>query len=362
MLARLLRQLHQAPARLEPDPLLAIGFRQAVCESFCAQDGAAIARALTDYLPEDAGVTVAFDAQTVRHPMSCIWSLTSEHGSHFVFPIMKPGQELEVVVERWLSLLGLFLAAARQGVVGSSIVISFNDCAPEPGLTFCGNAPEHILLPDFCFLQSHGYLEARQYFARHQPKWKERSPRVFWRGSSLGQKHHPILQMPRARLCLLGQQMGEDWGDIGLAALFHISDQDADELRRQQLIKEKVRWKELSNYRFHIDIDGHASAYSGLFRKLLSGGLVLKVASPDSFRQWYYDQLVPGVNFVAVRSDLSDLVELVSYYRQHTREAESIAQRGRKVALSLTYEKQFVFGLETVAHAFARTCPSKGGV
>lgn len=63
--------------------------------------------------------------------------------------------------------------------------------------------------------------------------------------------------------------------------------------------------KELSSYRFHIDIDGHGPSY-GLFLKLLSGGLVLKVQSPDRCVQWYYDRLVPEVNFVPVREDLSD--------------------------------------------------------
>ena len=285
--------------------------------------------------------------------MSCVWSLTKERGSHFIFAIPQPGQLLEVVVKRWLSLFRLFLSVAEQGAAKGSTVINFNDLAIEPGLAFCGNTPEHILLPDFAFLQSHGYRDARLHFARNQPKWEARSPRVFWRGSSLGQKHHPILEMPRARLCLLGQTMGEEWGDIGLAALFHISEADADELRRRQLVKEKVKWRELSNYRFHIDIDGHASSFSGLFLKLLSGGLVLKVESPEGCRQWYYDQLVPGVNFVPVRSDLTDLVEIVSYYRKHPRLSESIAQRGRSLAQSLTYDKEFAFALRAVARAFA---------
>ncbi len=285
--------------------------------------------------------------------MSCAWSLSPQRGSHFTFPDFQPGQLLEVVVERWLSLFDLFLAAQREIDQGGSTMISFNDLAAEPGLGFCGNAPGHILLPDFAFLQSHGYREARRYFAHHQPAWEERSSRVFWRGSSVGQKNHPILEMPRARLCLLAQEMGEEWGDIGLVELFHISEADADALRSRRLLKPKVSWKELSNYRFHIDIDGHASSYAGLFLKLLSGGLVLKVQSPERCVQWYYDRLLPGVNFVPVRSDLSDLAEIVSHYRQHPRAAEEIARRGRELALSLTYEKEFASALRTVARAFA---------
>ena len=353
VVTRFLRRLRRPPPTVEPNPLLASDFRQSLCKYFCAQNGAAISRALAECLPAAAGVTVAFERGAVRHPMSCVWSLTRERGSHFIFPIPQSGQLLEVVVERWLSLFRLFLAVAEQGAAKGSTVINFNDLAIEPGLGFCGNAPEHILLPDFEFLKSRGYRDARLHFARNQPKWEERSPRVFWRGRSVGQKQYPILEMPRARLCLLGQTMGDEWGDIGLVALFDISEPDADELRRRQLMKKKVNWRELSNYRFHIDIDGHASSYSGLFRKLLSGGLVLKVESPEGCRQWYYDQLVPGLNFVPVRSDLSDLVEIVGYYREHPRLSESIAQRGRALAQSLTYEKEFAFALRTATRAFS---------
>ena len=284
--------------------------------------------------------------------MSGRWSLGPARGSHFAFRILPAGQLLEVVVERWLSLFPLYLAAAEQGMEGS-LVINFNDLGMEPGLAFAGHAPEHILLPDFEFLKSHGYGEARSHFARHQPPWEERSPLVFWRGRSVGQKHHPILEMPRSRLCLLGETMGAGWGDIGFAALFHISDGDAETLRRRRLLKARVPWKTLSRYRFLIDIDGHASSYSGLFRKLLAGGLVLKVQSPEGSRQWYDDRLIAGENIVSIRSDLSDLVEAVAYYRAHPRVAQRIARRGRELALSLSYEKEFAFALRAVGRAFS---------
>ncbi len=334
MLTRFFTRFTQPPPRLKLASLLAPAFRQAICESFCAQDELAIAHTLAPYLPIEAGVTVAFKAGAVRHRMSCLWSVTSQGHSHFTFPVPQAGQALEVVVQRWLSLFDLFIAVAEENGVSGSAAISFNDQTAEPGFAFCGNSREHILLPDADFFRTRGYQEAREHFSQHQPAWEERSARVFWRGSSVGQKQHAILEMPRARLCLLAKAMGDDWGDIGLAELFHISEADGNELRSRELLKEKVQWKTLSDYRYHVDIDGHASSFSGLFRKLLSGGLVLKVQSPHNCRQWYYDQLIPGVNFVPVRSDLSDLVEIVSYYRENPLEAKSIAQRGRDLAVA----------------------------
>ncbi|MDQ3115303.1 MAG: hypothetical protein M3Q86_01620 [Verrucomicrobiota bacterium] len=154
MLTRLLRGLRRPPAPVAK--ILEDGFRRAIYEEFCAQDGPAIARALAVHLPHDTAVTVAFDPVAVPHPMSCAWSLAKDRGSHFTFPAFQPGQLLEVVVERWLSLFDLFLAAQRKFERGGSTMISFNDLAAEPGLGFCGSAPGHILLPDFAFLQTHG--------------------------------------------------------------------------------------------------------------------------------------------------------------------------------------------------------------
>jgi hypothetical protein len=58
-----------------------------------------------------------------------------------------------------------------------------------------------------------------------------------------------------------------------------------------------------------IDIDGNANSWDGLFWKLLSNSVVLKVESNNS--QWYYSQLKPWHHFVPVKADLSDLVEKV---------------------------------------------------
>ena len=83
-----------------------------------------------------------------------------------------------------------------------------------------------------------------------------------------------------------------------VAGVVEISDSDARELAALDLMKEPVPSKELSDFRFHIDIDSHANTYAAFFRKLLSGGLVLKVASADHSAQWYYERLQPRENFV----------------------------------------------------------------
>ncbi len=241
MLTRLLRGLRRPPA-LVTGPLLEAGFRRTLCEYFCAQDGPAIARALAGHLPRGAAVTVAFDPVAVPHPMSCAWSLAKQLGSDFIFPAFQPGQLVEVVVERWLSLFDLFFAAQRECERDGWTMISFNDLGPSPAWRFAEMLPVISSCPISRF-SNRAVTARRGSINRNQPRWEERSPRVFWRGSSVGQKNHAILEMPRARLCLLAQEMGAHWGDIGLAALFHISEADADELRHRQLVEAKCRGK-----------------------------------------------------------------------------------------------------------------------
>ena len=285
--------------------------------------------------------------------MSCLWSRGETGESRFTFSDLPPGHTLNTVVNRWLALFELFLHLARKRRPSGKVVINFNDAGLEPGLAFCGETPDYILIPDPDFFRSRGYAKEREYFARHPVPWDQRSPTVFWRGSSLGQKHHAIENMPRARLCQIAKAAPNSTFDAGIVDVFDVSDSDAEQLRSMGVIKSRVSWKELSKYRYHIDIDGHANSFAGLFRKLLSGGLVLKVASPSGYAQWYYHRLRPWENFVPVRSDLSDLLEVAAYCREHDNIAQRIARNGHQLALSLTFESEFNAAVKTVRKAFS---------
>lgn len=298
---------------------------------------------------------VGFDPAAVRSGMSCAWSRSQTRGSSFIFSSFKPGNVVNTVVNRWLALWELYASLDRPENPSGRVVINFNDAGLEPGLAFCGNSPDYLLIPDSNFFKSGGYAKAREHFAKRPLPWDQRCPSVFWRGSSLGKKSNPISEMPRARLCQIAKAARHDWLDIGMVDIFDVSESDAAQLRSLDLIKERVHWKQLYKYRFHIDIDGNANSYAGLFLKLLSGGVVLKVASPNHYTQWYYHRLKPWKNFVPVRSDLSDLLEVAAYCRDHNDLARSIAFRGRQLALSMTYEKELAGAVETVRKALSKS-------
>jgi len=329
-------------------------FQRSLSTHFCTQNGAAIERAVAG-LYDGARVRVEFDPGAVQHEMSCVWARSQTRGSSFIFSSFQPGRLVNTVVNRWLALWDLYAHLDRPENPGGRVVINFNDVGVEPGLTFCGNSPDSLLIPDSNFFKSRGYEKAREFFAKNPLPWDQRCASVFWRGSSLGTKGNPILEIPRARLCQIAKAARHDWLDIGLVDTVDISESDAAQLRSLDLIKERVHWTQLHKYCFHIDIDGNANSYAGLFRKLLSGGVVLKVASPDHCTQWYYHRLKPWENFVPVRSDLTDLLEVAAYCRDHDDLARNIALRGRELAFSMTYEKELAGAVETVRKAFSKS-------
>ena len=351
---RLLRAARERFARCRPPKTFATPseeFQRELASYFCAADATAIEEAVSRHY-DGRRVTVAFDSSAVQFPMSCAWSCSPGGIPCFTFPRFVPGLRVNTVVERWLALMELFLAYEEARHPGGHVLVNMNDAGLEPGLAFCGNSPEYTLIPDHAFLTSRGYAKERRYFERSQLSWANRSARVFWRGTPIPRRGAALGDIPRVRLCQIANAGPIDMFDVGLVETFEIPRSDNEELSAMGLMKDRVTWKTLGNYRFHVDIDGNASTYAGLFRKLLSGGLVLKVASPDEYAQWYYGRLKPWKNFVPVRSDLSDLLEVTAYCRAHEELSRRIAQNGRALALSLTFEREFAAALEAMKAAF----------
>lgn len=200
------------------------------------------------------------------------------------------------------------------------------------------------LVADSEFMRLTGYASAISEFAS-LPAWIDRSDVPYWRGSSTGRRDGPtILDIPRARLCRVGRDLGYDF------AISHAVQEGSDVgmIAASGLLGSPDPWTALAGKRYNIDIDGNTSAWASLFLKLLCGGAVLKVASPHGYRQWYYDRLVPWENFAPVRSDMSDLEEVVERLRGDAALAESIGRAGRHLAMSLTYETQIQASVQAV--------------
>ena len=271
------------------------------------------------------------------------WVLHSGISCELIFNHSMPAERYQFFITRLLALFPLLQAFhASKYFSPGRLFINLDDSADAAGLAFCSNRDDTILIPDTDFLGTYGYRESRLDFMVNSPPWSMRKPIAFWRGTTTGVRIEEAWQaLPRLNLCALAnQETTSSLFDVGVSSFAQVSKKEKNEIIASGYLR-AYRPMSISNqYQYQIDIDGNTNAWAALFQKLLSGSVVLKVASPGNFRQWYYDQLIPWKNFVPVRSDMSDLVEKIQWLLTHDDEAREIGINGAKLAYQLTYEQE----------------------
>jgi hypothetical protein len=319
------------------------GMQRAFASSHADEASVAISRYF------DKPITIAFGA-TGTHiltfavlfttPMQLVFADLTQAGTHVI----------QAAVERCLGVMPLINATAERLGAGSTaeVLVNLNDEGVDSGLCFCTHQDMFTLVPDPVFLGWKGYDWLRSHVLEHPRRWRERRSRAFWRGTTTGRQDGSVLNLPRVRLCQLGRQDRPDLYDVGLTGVVDRTPQESATLQALDLHADFVDPRQFSDYKYHIDIDGHTNSWPGLFYKLLSGGLVLKVTPPHGHRQWYYDRLKPWTNYVPVASDLSDLSAVLEHLRAHEAEAEAIAREGQRLALAMTYEAELAWGVHQV--------------
>jgi len=247
----------------------------------------------------------------------------------------------QTFADRLMPLMPLFVLCHVAGATGSTL-FSLGDRDYAPGVAYCSNLSNSLLIPDFEYLQSHGYREYERVLKKRARTWSHRKPLAIWRGVTTGMPNGPDWRsLPRVQLCELGA-LRPNLFDVGITGVVQL-EQACDverELRSKKLMRPYMKRDHWGYFKYHIDIDGNSNAWSGLFTKLMTGSPVLKVASPGGFRQWYYDQLQPFVNYVPVQSDMSDLLEKLLWLHANDDKAHAIGMAGRKLATSLIYESE----------------------
>jgi hypothetical protein len=232
-----------------------------------------------------------------------------------------------------------------------------------PGVvSFCSPHEAAILVPDAEFFLRRGYDDLRRAAAAHSAPWRDRSDDILWRGSSTGtgdvasadmRADNPTL-IPRSRLCLLLRDVPGVDAQLVNAVQAPDREMALAWLKQARILGEERAPAEWLGRKFAIDIDGNCNAWANLFTRLLLGCCVIKVASPQGYRQWYYGDLVPWRNFVPVKSDMSDLVEKIDWCRSHVAECEAIAAAGQQLAMTMTFDREIALGTEAMNRALPR--------
>jgi hypothetical protein len=223
---------------------------------------------------------------------------------------------------------------------------------PSLGFGKRGALPAMRLVPDPYFHGSNGFEKLRRLVIGGElAPWRKRERMLFWRGTATGQLGEGGYQeLPRVRLASICR--GQRRTDVKIC---NVPDQVrprhdpaavAAELRRAELMGDRVPMSEFARRRYTVDIDGNANAW-GLFEKMLLGLCILKVETPWS--QWFYDRIVPWEHYVPIRADLSDLPALIEWCLAHDTEASAIAEQAQRLALAMTFEAEMALGAAAAA-------------
>ncbi len=257
------------------------------------------------------------------------------------------GERLSFASGRLIALLQL-IVNCRGGPLGS-IALNTDDYGVVPGLAFSDHRSDRLLIPDPVFFAERAYQRTARHYLEQDVAWEQRRKIAFWRGSTTGGEIDcdTWQKMDRVLLCRIATAYPTIF-DVGLAGIVQVNEADAAAIRVSGLVRDFVPETLFSRYRYQLDIDGNTNSWPGLFQKLLTGCPVLKVASRYGYRQWYYDRLVAWENFVPVATDMSDLVEKVTWLIQHDAEAQRIGAAGRKLALSMSVPKELEHGRATI--------------
>lgn len=241
-----------------------------------------------------------------------------------------------------------------KGLPDVTLLLSINDGLNVredfPIFAMCKiDSDQIILLPDYEILGKRYQVLKSQDIEQVEIPWEEKVAKLIWRGSTaqkwlhLEEKHLPILS--RLKLC----ELSELYPAL-IDAKYTIFVQGGEQIPYLRKFRgERVSFEEQMRCKYHILIDGNTCPYSNSGWKFFVGSLLFK---PDSrWIQWYYDELKPGVHYIPVKENLSDLLEKLEWAIEHDKEAKTIGERCRALALThLTSPNNLLYLYLAVLH------------
>jgi hypothetical protein len=200
------------------------------------------------------------------------------------------------VAKSWPLMLLLDGAYAQGLAFSENFVFEIGDDGTFDSGAFCSNNARACLILDYEFLCDAGYQDFREACARNPVAWIDRGDKVFWRGASTGRRlNEPPAEgedddfccLQRLRLCVAAKNPAViDRCDIGLSQIVQISQPHLRKrILKAPLVKGFAPREQFAKQKFVVDIDGNSNAWSGLFLALHGGSCVLKVESPEGYRQ-----------------------------------------------------------------------------
>jgi hypothetical protein len=203
-----------------------------------------------------------------------------------------------------------------------------------------------ILIPDFtCFAKkTTSYAWTYSLFqkilnASQNSPWEDKIEQLIWRGATTG-RHHTSENIgcsnARCKLCTLSQfhpsLINAQFTDIS-----QLDSSIASTFKKNYKLGDFLSPEEQINYKYLIALDGNTCTYPGMHWRLLSNSVVFKTATNQI--QWYYAGLEPWVHYIPIEKDLSNLIPMIEWAKNHDSDAEKIAKQASLFAESYLSEE-----------------------
>jgi hypothetical protein len=199
--------------------------------------------------------------------------------------------------------------------------------------------PKHIPLlaysghVDFCDIPVVNFDDMQYGFGKATPppfvEWETKKPIAVFRGTTTGCGYTTETNM---RLKLSTMRSPEL--DVGVVKHTYQLRFDPKEGLGSVNTKEfptvpLMPMSEQANHKYIIHIDGNVAAYR-LLGTMMTGSLILKVEGP--YTLWVDHLLKPLKHYVPVKADLSDLLEVLEWCKNHDAKCKKIALAGYEFA------------------------------
>jgi hypothetical protein len=186
------------------------------------------------------------------------------------------------------------------------------------------------------------YSEGPEDFRDLSTLWSNKKPTAVFRGSATGCGYSPE-NNDRLRLSKLAQDLNDKSlldagivrGDLSREKYIFNRDTGLGFLKMDRYnikIVERLTKKEQSQYKYIIEAEGNVSAHRVLTDMLL-GSVLLMIDS--EYTLWYSHLLKPYVHYIPIKKDLSNLIEVIVWCRDHDELSETIAKNSLQFAKDL---------------------------
>lgn len=193
---------------------------------------------------------------------------------------------------------------------------------PEwPIFSWCGsNDTFDIVMPTYDLTEStlenmgRVTLDMLSIQGNTKTPWANRTEKCFWRGRDSNRVRLNLVDISRENLELF---------NVSMTNFFFFR----DEQDKYGPKTPHVSFYDFFEYKYQVSIDGTVSAYR--FPYLIAGGSIVFKQNSKYYEHFYKD-LEPGIHYIPIKEDISDLIDYLKWAKQNDLEAEKVAKKAKE--------------------------------